>query len=637
MRVLVLPKVFRASFYALFAGIATSVFFSAGCQSSGGPVKTVAHGRPRGVEAVENGPRSALLKWSMPYDNMYRYRIERAAAEDGPFTRIAEVHPEKLTYIDGADSTTRLADNTTYYYRIVALLGRNGPVSEPSEVVSVLTAPPPSPPPAVHVSASGSRAVTLSWDASPSAAVSSYRVERASASSPTFISVASVRETSCVDGGTAASTLKDSTRYLYRIIAITLIGSESPPSDLVEVVTLPPPVPVKGLVASSREVRCVPLSWEPNPETDVVRYDIYQARNAGGPFEKAGSVKDRTGTAFIAGGANPGKLEDEGTYFFTVRAVNAVTAESPDSATVRAITREVPPEVGKVAAVSARPREIPVSWDPSPDSAVIGYEIWRATGTEDDWTQIVRLSGREVSNYLDRDGEKDTARLGGLKDGTVYQYKLIAFNTANVRSSASVPATAKTKVIPAMPVGLTASTNTAHTVTLAWQPNPEKDISGYVVESSKKPENGFRQIATVQVADGGALIAEEKGLEPGAVRYYRVRACDNERLESEWCAPVQGRAKPLPDAPTALQAQPDGATAFRLTWHPPPQTDVIEYKVWTKKLLFGWDLLASTQKPEFHLDLTPGTKSPVLAVSAVDQDQLESEKSETVKPAASIP
>jgi fibronectin type 3 domain-containing protein len=632
MHLLLLRQFRQLGCLFLMAAAAASALLPVGCATSLDKMQTVAHGRPRGVEAAANGSRSVRLKWSLPYDKIYRYWIERATAEEGPYMRVAIVSPEKLGYVDGDSPETRLADSTTYYYRIIALLDTNGPKSEPSDPVAVLTAPPPAAPAALRAAASSSRAVTLSWEASASEGVVAYRVERATAAAPAFEPVATVKTPACVDGGTPASTLKDSTRYLYRVVALNAVESESAPSDLVEVVTLPPPATVKGLAAVSREVRCVPLTWQASGEADIVRYDIYVSRDPGGPFTKAGSVEGQAANAFTAGGGNPGTLEDEGIYYFTVRAVNTVTAESADCEAVRAVTREVPPEVRQVAAVSARPREVPLSWAASPDTAVMGYEVWRATGEDEDWAQIVRLAGRETTSYLDRGGEKLDTNLGLLKDGTAYQYKVVAYNTANVRSSASVPVQAKTKVIPATPQGLTVSTNTAHTVRLAWQPNPEKDIVGYRIESSKKAENGFRPLTYVAVSNGAALVAEETPLDPGEIRFYRVRAVDAERLESEWCPPLQGRSKPLPDAPTALVAQADGATAFALTWQAPAQTDIVEYRVWSKKLLFGWERVAATQQPEYRLELPPDAKPPTLAVTAVDRDQLESEKSEPVKP-----
>ncbi|MDD4623003.1 MAG: hypothetical protein PHG71_07175, partial [Kiritimatiellae bacterium] len=176
-----------------------------------------------------------------------------------------------------------------------------------------------------------------------------------------------------------------------------------------------PPQTVKGLKATSHEVRCVPLTWDASPEPDVVRYDIYQARDPGGPFNLAGSAQGLKATSFMAGGGNPGNLEDEGKYCFSVRAVNAVTAESADSEIVQAVTRDIPPEVSQITAVSARPREVPLSWQPSPDVTVTGYELWRAIAGSDDWAQVARINGRESVSYLDRGGEKDPAKLGQLK------------------------------------------------------------------------------------------------------------------------------------------------------------------------------------------------------------------------------
>jgi hypothetical protein len=61
------------------------------------------------------------------------------------------------------------------------------------------------------------------------------------------------------------------------------------------------------------------------------------------------------------------------------------------------------------------------------------------------------------------------------------------------------------------------------------------------------------------------------------------------------------------------------------------QTDVVQYKVWSKKMLFGWDLVATTEQPEYRVGLTDLPKAMTLAVSAVDVDKLESDKGETIK------
>ncbi|MDX9794775.1 MAG: hypothetical protein RBU24_14805 [Kiritimatiellia bacterium] len=594
------------------------------------PTKLLARGKPENVSVTANGLRSAVLSWSAPAGRVYRYRIERAESPDGPYAWVADVPNVKLTYHDGLTPDARMKDSTAYYYRMSTIFDKFGLMSEPTPPVKTTTAPPPVPPALVRAEATSSREVTVTWPVSASEGIKLYRVERAQAAAPeAFESVGNASEPLFVDGGTASSALKDSSKYLYRVIAVNRVESESAPSAAAEVLTLPPPAPPTKLQCASNEVRCVPLTWEPSPEPDVTRYDVYQARAAEGPFQKIGEVQGRTVTQFTDGGGNPGNLEDEGTYFYRVRAVNKVAAESADSATARAITRSVPPVVQQVTAVSARPREVPLSWALSPDTTVAGYEVWRATGDTDDWAQLVRLNSREVTSYLDRGGQKDGTRLGLLEDGTEYHYKVVAYNTGNVRSSASGQVTAKTKVIPVPPARLAATTQMARGIRLTWEPNPEKDVSGYCVEVSKKQDGRFRKLAVVQVAEGVALAVNDLDLEPNVARFYRAKALDREGLESDWCEVVQGSSKPLPDAPAGLQSQPDGNTV-RITWQAPAQPDVVQYKVWSKKLL-GWDLVTTTDRPEYRMGLMDIAKAMTVAVTAVDKDKLESEKSEALK------
>ena len=598
------------------------------------PTKLLARGKPESVSVTANGLRSAVLSWGEPAGRVYRYRIERAESPEGPFVWVADVSADRLTYHDGLTPDARLKDSTVYYYRMSTVFDKFGLMSEPTPPVKTTTAPPPEPPASVTAGATHSRAVTVTWPASVSEGVVAYRVERGLAATPeAFEKIGEVRELTFVDGGTAASVLKDSTKYCYRVTSVNRVGSESVPSKRAEAVTLPPPEPPRKLVATGNEVRCVPLSWEASPESDVARYDVYQARAPGGPFQKIAEVQGLTNTRFIDGGANPGTLEDEGSYFYRVRAVNDVTAESMDSETVKAVTRAVPPVILQVTAASSRPREVPVSWAVSPDMSVVGYEVWQSLADSDDWAQIVRLNSRDVTNYVDRGGEKDGTKLGLLQDGTEYQYKVVSFNTANVRSSASVSVKAKTKVIPVPPSGLATTTQLAHAVRLTWKPNPEADVNGYWVEASKEPDDSFRKLMVVSSGESknATLLAEDPDLAPNVTKYYRVKALDKEGLESVWSEVVQGRSKPVPDAPAGLQAQPDGNNRIRITWQKPVQPDVVQYKVWSKKLLFGWTLLTTTEQTEYLIDRSDVLKAMSVAVTAVDKDKLESEKSVTVK------
>ncbi len=588
------------------------------------------YGQPDGVSVSDKGLREATILWAMPQEDVYRYRIERADSPNGPFVKIDELAPKKLQYRDKGTAEFPLKDDTPYYYQIVAILDRDGQESIPSKVVKAQTAPPPLAPMEVKAVASGSRAVTIIWQPSQSDGVTGYRVERAPAAGPgAFEVIGQVRVPSLVDGGTPASTLKDSTRYLYRVVTINRVNSESTVSQSAAVTTLPPPAVVQKVVTVSDEVRCVPLSWAPGPEQDIVRYDVYRARSAKGGFEKIGQVAGRTTVSYLDGGGNPGNLEDEAIYYYRVRAVNAVTSESADSEAVQAVTRGVPPEVVGVTAIGNHPREIPLSWAVNTDKTVRGYEIWRSEEGQDDWSQLSRISGRDTTNYLDRGELRTKPGLGQLKDATVYQYKVIAFNSANVKSSASMPAAARTKYRPVAPTGLTVTTNVPLSIRLSWNSNPEKDVSGYVVEWSDESDGSFRKLVTVTALREGKPSAKEMALSSGAVRYYRIKALDREGLESDWSVIGHGRAKPVPDAPVSLTAEQVGSN-IRVTWKASAQPDVRRYKVWSKKF-FGWELISALEQTSYLFEFTELSKPMTIAVSAVDQDELESEKSESIE------
>ena len=473
-----------------------------------------------------------------------------------------------------------------------------------------------------------SRGVKLSWQPAASAGVVKYRVSRTEAAQPeAFAAIAEVAAPEYTDGGTAASSLKDSTPYLYRISAINRVSSMGRPCAPVSATTLPPPDAPKKLTAGAGEVRCVPLAWLASPEPDVVRYDVFRASSAKGPFEKIGSVADRATPKFLDGKTDPGNLEDEGEYFYRIRAINAVTAESADSEIATAITREVPPRIENVAAQIRQPREVPLSWKASPDEKVLGYEIWRAEG-EGDYSPVGRVGGRLTKTFVDRGGFKQFPDVSQLKDDTSYNFKIIAFNTAYSRSSASVPVSSRTKPSPAAPVQFAATTNLPRAINLSWAANTETDIVAYAIEAS--PDGGsFRPLATVPQAHIEKVVrVREDGLADGQARTYRVRALDKDRLISPWAENIAGRAKPVPEAPAGLK-QENTPAGVRISWDTPAQPDIKSFKLYSKSV-FGSEAYAVAENPEFTVEW-PNLKSQLkITITAIDAANLEGPRSETI-------
>lgn len=580
---------------------------------------------PARVLASDNGLREIGIKWQEPPDTVKQCRIERSTDPANGFLPIATVSASKCEYRDRGTSEAQLKDATSYYYRLVAVT-KNGQESSYSEIKKGMTAPPPAPPQTLKAEAPAARAVALAWDPSPSDGVVKYLVSRAGEGD--FEQIAEVKDCFFREGGTEESPLKDSTTYTYRITSVNRAGSTGLPSKILSVKTLPPPAVVTGIKAEEAQVRCVPLSWSPSPESDVVKYLIYR-RDGTNTWSKIATVKGREKTSFCDGGREPGELLDDHAYTYTIRAVNAVTSESADSPPLTVTTRGAPPTPVKLAAESGKPRAIPLTWEASTDSKVAGYIIYRAVTDAGEYTQLTTIEGRDTTSWVDKDGVKQGPKLGKLGDATKYNYSICAYNIANVKSRLSGAVSATTKKVPAAPAGLEASAAEIKTVSLIWTANDEKDIAEYVVEASDREPAKFKEILRVKAGDSVMLKAKHEALKDGASLAYRVKAIDTDTLESIWSAEVKGSTKPKPDAPKKVAAELKG-TDVTITWSEPPQTDVKKYNVYEKGF-FRNTLMATVEKPQHTAGAEYAGKKFKVLVASVDTDGLESDLSEPVE------
>lgn len=577
---------------------------------------------PDSVAISDFGLREVRLQWTPPADRSIQYRVERAESPAGPFAVLATLAAARGAYVDSGTARAPLQDAGTYYYRLTAI-GPDGQESEPGGVLESMTAPPPEPPAELQALTPAARAVQLQWAAPSSEGVTSYQVERAAASDEVFALVGTVKTTTYHEGGTAASPLRDSTPYLYRVRAINRVGAVGEFSKPVEVITRPPPAAPQNVTAESQQVRCVPLSWQASQEEDVTHYIIYRSESDAGVFTSIGTVKGRENAKYLDGGRDPGTLEDDQAYFYCIRAVNAVGAESDDSEVVMAGTRPPPPPVSRLAAQSGQPRKVALSWQPSADEKVIGYDLERSEAGGP-FAPVGRLSGREIAEYEDGGGELARSWRSGnknpLQDGTPYIHRIRAVNTAGAASPWVETAGATTKVVPAKPTGLKASERRARVIGLVWAANPEKDIAEYVVAMSPFPDRNFTE--TARIPAGATRGLKQENLPPDLTRYYRVKAVDADGLESEWSDVVCGTTKPLPAAPAelAVEWEEDGA---RLQWTPPPERDIVRYRVLNKRL-FGQDEISTCTSPSILIPLATLAPKKVFIVIAVDKDGLES-------------
>ncbi|MFO7536349.1 MAG: CsgG/HfaB family protein [Kiritimatiellia bacterium] len=578
--------------------------------------------KPADFLLSDMGLREVTIGWEKPAARAREYLVERALSAKGPFQEAGRVPATRGSFTDKGAGKAALADATVYYYRLTAI-GTDGQKSEPSSVRESMTAPPPEPPGGLKAEATAPRAVRLTWSPAPDdAKVRHYVVQRASAeASGEFVETGRTREPRYEEGGSADSPLKDSAAYRYRVYAVNAVEAAGEPCEPVAVTTRPPPAAVADVRATGGEVRCVPLAWAIHPEPEVTRYDVYRAEG-GGEFRKIGGVKGRARVSFLDGGRNPGTLADKTEYRYQVRAVNTVEAEGGFSEAVAATTRPVPPAVTGVRAEGGLARRVRVTWEPSPDEKVTGYAIGSDGAATNMFFELGTVAGRMTVQFEDKG--KSKRALGTLKDGADYGYKVLAYNAANARGEWSAEARAETKPAPVAPRGVSAVSELPHRIELTWAANAEPDTAFYVVESSQDGKK-FRQLARIPAGGNGAVVqfVEEK-LANGEARLYRVKMVDADGRESDWSETATGTSKRAPEAPSVLKAVGDGPT---LMWEPSEAADVKGYTVWQKGFL-RWAPLGTVERPEFSLAAAlAGKKGLVVAVTAMDADGLESERS----------
>lgn len=579
---------------------------------------------PVPADASRDGLREVTVRWNPPRDNAVTYLVETAPGPDGPWVAGGEARAAAGSFVHRGAEGQALSDATDYVYRLKAVAG-NGRVSEPSLAVRGRTAPPPAPPARLEAAATKGRAVLLTWTPSSGAEVVRYLVERRGAADPDFAEVGQVPETSYFEGGSPDSPLADASSYAYRIRAVNRVGATGPASEPVQVTTRPPPAAVDELLAESHGVRCVPLSWKPSPEEDVIRYEIFRMDSRREEWARIHVAEGRRTRAWLDGGADPGNLNDETTYWYRLVAVNEVEAASEPSVAVEAVTRPPPAMIEGLRVASAMPRSALLDWSASSDDKVVAYEIVRARAMPDEFVPLQRIAGRDVTTYLDRGEARPRDALGQLEDHGLYRYRIRAINTAGAASPWNEPVEATTKPLPVPPGGLQASTNLAARIELTWEPNPESDIATYEVTWSDRSDGRYREVAELKTA-GPATGA---GLDPSERRFLRVRALDEDGLVGPWAAPVQGRAKPLPNAPAGLHLEDSGGVPS-LTWSPVPQPDIATYRIYRKAFL-GWKVVGETSKTAYRLNLETLGKQATLAVTAVDADTQESARSVSIE------
>jgi len=404
--------------------------------ATGGPIvfdtqaNNVAPTQPTNFQALASSPTSVVLSWgastALPANSSatITYNVYRNNNFNTPV----------CTTTSFACTNTSLTPNTTYSYTIEAVLGGNA--SAPVSNVSVTTPPTPTPtsttcttapsaPTGLQSTAATPTSISLSWQASKTAAncaIYGYNVSRNNGT-PTFVS----QNTSNSGTFFTDTNLTPSTSYTYTVTAceVSYCSSNNPSISVKTAADTTAPSAPSNVIDSVLGPTEVQITWSASTDNvGVTGYNIY--RNGSG-----------TPIASVSG-STTSYLDQSGTpltqYTYSVSAVDiagnasAKTLAQPSPVTtLKTVTAAQPPTTPtglKASLVTSN--FVALMWNASASgSGVSGYNIYR-NGT------LVGTSG--TAGYVDAQ----------LTPNTQYNYSVKAFNSNGTLSASSNTASVTT-------------------------------------------------------------------------------------------------------------------------------------------------------------------------------------------------
>jgi fibronectin type 3 domain-containing protein/curli biogenesis system outer membrane secretion channel CsgG len=348
-----------------------------------GPFEITTAGPPAMVEGftgVSGIIREVPLSWtpsSEPY--LKGYKIFRREG-GGKWKETKKLNdPGSASYTD-----SRRDDGVTYEFRIIAFNEVN--VEGPPSTTTATTKGPPSPVADLKAASGLPRQVRLTWEPVREPEVKGYAVLRAARESGPY------KEIGTVDGqeaseysdqgksgwGSSEPSLKDETRYFYKVRAVNVVDVESDDPPAAAAVTKPVPAEVTGLRTEQYKVRKVSLRWIPNPEPDIARYEVYRGSKAGSVNKKIAEIPAEKNEYVDKG------LENGQTYHYRVRAIDQDGLVGRHSPSVDSQTKPTPKKPKGLTGVE-EDGIIMLTWQENPERDITHYEIVKR-GT---WSQEV--------------------------------------------------------------------------------------------------------------------------------------------------------------------------------------------------------------------------------------------------------
>ncbi|KAM4759396.1 immunoglobulin-like and fibronectin type III domain-containing protein 1 [Cyanocitta cristata] len=298
----------------------------------------------------------------------------------------------------------------------------------------------------------------------------------------------------------------------------------------------PPAGPIKIVESSANNIT---IQWKP-PKDDggkpVQRYLVERQQVGRNNWETLGETP-RSCTSFTTS-----KVEEEMSYYFRVRAVNAEgVSDALESGEVKAAGKASPGAPDPPEIISASRDTITISWKAprkTGTSQIMGYIVQKRKKGTVTWLPVTSVPVKDKK-----------LKVTGLKEGVQYEFRVAAVNAAGTGqpSDPSEPSFARDPTkSPGQVQDLKVSSSDSTSVTLTWN-KPEvqdgNDVKGYEVEMRPCNSLSWTKCFTLPAESTSCRV---QGLRAGEKLFLRVRALSDggpgEASELEACA---GAAAPV--------------------------------------------------------------------------------------------
>ena len=490
-------------------------------------------GSPQNISVIpsDTDPTRMSVRWTAPVTDangsvrtgLTGFRLLRSEGS-GSLVPVATLAADVRQYDD-----TDLRSLTVYRYALIAF-DADGNESAQSTTNQAQT---------IGVSVpSGLRAsdgigrVQLSWNAVDDDDLIGYNVYRSTSPDLTFALLAGDGSVAFTTGRTTFvdSTVAAGELLYYRVAAVTA-GLQSEHSAFVSGRAAPddvaPASPADVVAIADDAQALVSLSWAGSGTdqgggdlTGLASYIVFRGK------ESATALAALDTIAASSTGYADATAQAATTYYYAISALDGSGNVSPRSATVFATTQGI----GAPTNVSASGdvKSITVRWSASSEEDLLGYNVYRSTRSDQDFSRLTGLEGTSFTtgqtSFID----------SNLSGGQILFYRISVVTTAGESDrSAFDGATVQTDTrAPAAPTFLDGDpiAGDPERLTLSWRA-PGSDANGailtgvslYRIYRASTSDGDFQQIATATT-----ISFDDTGLEQRTTYYYQVEALDDD-------------------------------------------------------------------------------------------------------------